>query len=421
MDPRDADHALMRTDLGWSLDPDWTFLNHGSFGACPDAVLADQQRWRAQLERQPVRFLDRELPSLLADARQRLGAFLGADPDGIAFVPNATSGVNAVLRSLPFAPGDELLTTDHEYNATINAMRAVAEPAGARVVIARIPIPVAGDDAVVAAVLAALTPRTRLLVISHVTSPTALVLPVERLVRQLAAVGIDTLVDGAHAPGMLPLTLDELGAAYYTGNGHKWLCAPKGAAFLWVRADRRDRIQATITSHGANDPRPDVGPYRKAFDWLGTTDPTPALTLPDAIDRGTAGNPGGWPARMDASRAMAIDAGRRLTSALAVTPLAPDPMLGSMVSVRLPGLPTYADGLALKVDLETERIEVPIVEWPVRAARRTPDDPPEAILIRVSTPPYVEARDIDRLLEVLPALVAKMRRSSSPPHPLPIL
>jgi isopenicillin-N epimerase len=410
----------MRSDLGWSLDPDWTFLNHGSFGACPDAVLADQQRWRARLERQPVRFLDRELPGLLVDARRRVGAFFGGDPDGLAFVPNATTGVNAVLRSLTFAPGDELLTTDHEYNATINAMRAVAEPAGARVVVARIPVPVEDDAAVVEAVLAALTPRTRLLVISHVTSPTALILPVARLVRQLTALGVDTLVDGAHAPGLLPLALDDLGAAYYTGNGHKWLCAPKGAAFLWVRADRRDRIRAPITSHGANDPSPDVGPLRKAFDWLGTGDPTPALTLPDAIDRGAAGTPGGWPARMAASRAMALQAGERLRRALGVMPLAPDAMLGAMVAVRLPGPRSAAEGHALKASLEAARIEVPIVDWPVRAARHDPDDPPDALLLRVSTPPYVEARDIDRLLEVLAPLLAKMSGSSSGAHPNPI-
>lgn len=388
----------MRTDLGWRLDPGVTFLNHGSFGACPEDVLAAQREWRDRLERQPVAFLDRELPDLLTGARFRIGAFLGADPDGLAFVPNATTGVNAVLRSLRFDPGDDLLTTDHEYNAILTTLDAVARRDGARVVRAELPFPIRGPDEVVERVLAAVTPRTRLAVLSHVTSPTALVLPVERIVRELDAHGIDTLVDGAHAPGMIPLALDALGAAYYTGNGHKWLCGPKGSAFLWVRLDRRDRIHPSVVSHGANDPRTEIPRYRLEFDWVGTTDPTAALTLPAAIDWMARLDPGGWPAVMAANHALALRARDILADALEVAPPAPDAMLGSMVALPLPGIATDAAADALHDALIGEDgIEVPIPTWPVRGARVRPDDPPALALVRVSAQRYVEDADVERL------------------------
>jgi isopenicillin-N epimerase len=207
----------------WALDPEVTFLNHGSFGACPREVLDAQRRWRDRLEAQPVQFLARDLNGLLAEARRGLGTFVGADPDDLAFVANATAAVNAILRSLRFEPGDELLGNDHEYNATLNVMRHVAERDGARVVVARIPFPVPSEDAVVEALLDAVTARTRLALVSHVTSTTAVVFPIERIVAELAARGIATLVDGAHVPGMLPLDIDRIGADWYVGNLHKWL------------------------------------------------------------------------------------------------------------------------------------------------------------------------------------------------------
>lgn len=391
----------MRTDLGWNLDPEVTFLNHGSFGACPEAVLAVQREWRDRIERGPIQFLDRELEGHLDRTREALGAFLGADPAGLAFVPNATTGVNAVLRSLRFEPGDELLTSDHEYNAVLNTIRAVADRDGATVVLAALPFPSSGPDEIVDVILAAVSPRTRLAVLSHVTSPTALVLPIERIVRELDARGIDTLVDGAHAPGMVPLALDALGAAYYAGNAHKWLCAPKGAGFLWVRADRRGRVHPTIVSHGANDLRTDRSRYRLEFDWAGTADPTPALTIPAAIDWVAGLDPGGWPAVMAANRTFALDARDWLVAALGGPTPAPDALIGSMVSVPLRALSTDAEADALHLGLVDDRIEVPVVGWPVPGARPTPTDSPRAVLVRVSAQRYTESDDIERLIAAL--------------------
>jgi isopenicillin-N epimerase len=398
----------VRPGLGWQLDPSVTFLNHGSFGACPVDILAVQRGWTDRLEREPVRFLDDELAGHLDAARADLGAFLGADPAGIAFVPNATTGVNAVLGSIRFAPGDEILTDDHEYNAILTTVRAAAERDGAQMVVAPIPFPIADPSEAVDAILGAVTARTRLAVISHVTSTTALVLPIERIVAELAARSIDTLVDGAHAPGMVPVEIDRLGAAYYTGNGHKWLCGPKGSAFLWARHDRRHGLRPPITSHGRNDPRTDRSRYLLEFDWMGTFDPTPALSLPAAIDWVARLDPGGWPAVMAANHAAAVAARDRLVDLMsdgAATPAnapAPTAMLGSMGSVILPRLTTDDEAAALhRWLLDEAGIEIPVVGWPVRGARGQPTADPRRVLLRVSTQRYNDDGDIDRLVAAL--------------------
>ena len=392
----------MRTNLGWRLDPAVTFLNHGSYGACPAPVLDAQQALRQRLEEEPVRFLSGDLPGLLAEARMRVGAFLGADPDGLAFVSNATTGVNTVLQSLRFAPGDELLTDDHEYNATINSLRAVAARDGARVVIARIPFPIGGPAEDLDAMLGAVTERTRLVLVSHVTSPTALVLPVADLVAELDRRGIDTLVDGAHAPGMVPVDVGALGAAYWTANGHKWLCGPKGSAVLWVREDRRERIHPLVVSHGANEPLTNRTRFRAEFDWTGTSDPTAALSLPTAIEWMASSAPGGggWAEVMRANRELVLAARDRLAAALGVEAPAPDSMLGSMAALPVPGLTDDEAATALGRALEAEdHIQVPIGGWPVRAAWA--GDGPDKVLIRVSAQRYNEPGDYDRLAEAL--------------------
>jgi isopenicillin-N epimerase len=386
----------------WHLDPDVSFLNHGSFGACPEPVLEAQRAWRDRMEREPVRFLDRELDGHLDAARLEVAAFLGADPDGLAFVPNATTGVSTVLASLRFNPGDELLTCDHEYNATLNALRAAAERDGARVVIARIPFPVSDPSQVVEAYLEAVTAQTRLAVVSHVTSPTALVMPVAALVRELDRRGVDTLVDGAHAPGLLPVDLDALGAAYWTGNGHKWLCAPKGAAVLHVRADIRARIRPLVVSHGANDDRTDRSRYRLGFDWTGTGDPSPYLSMPAAIRYVGGLHEDGWTGLMAANAALANEGRDRLCAALEVAQAAPDSMLGAMAAVPLPEVaPTAAAAALLQAALfDEDRIEVPILTFPVRGAV-PPGEGPSQVLVRISAQRYNRPEEYAFLAERL--------------------
>jgi isopenicillin-N epimerase len=314
----------------WSLDRRVAYLNHGSFGACPIAVQKVQADLRDELEREPVDFLTRRLPGRLDEARAALAAFLGAAPSDLAFVTNATMGVNAVVRSLPFAPGDEILTTSHVYAACLKTLRYVADRSGARVVVAPLPFPLADEDQVVDTVLAAVTGRTRLALLDHVTSPTALILPIARLVRELNDRGVDTLVDGAHAPGMVPLALSALGAAYYTGNCHKWLCAPKGAAFLHVRADRQEGLHPTVISHGFPNG------FQAEFDWTGTADPTALLSVPAAIRYMGSLLPGGWTELMAQNRSLALECRALLGDSLGVPAAAPDAMIGAIASVILP-------------------------------------------------------------------------------------
>jgi isopenicillin-N epimerase len=389
----------------WPLDTGVTFLNHGSFGACPRAVLAEQGRLRDRLEAEPVRFLSRELEGLLDTARAALGAFVGAPADDLAFVPNATTGVNTVLRSLDLGTGNEVVATDHTYNACRNALNAAGARAGARIVVATLPFPVARPEQVVEAVLARVGPRTRLALVDHVTSPTGLVLPIERLVRELAARGVDALVDGAHAPGMVPLDLEDLGAAYYTGNCHKWICAPKGSGFLYVRRDRQAGVRPLVISHGANSPRADRSRFRLEFDWVGTTDPTAYLTVPEAIRYMGSLLPDGWPALMAHNRATAVAARDRLCAALGVPPPAPDSMIGSLVALPiLEGyVPAPVDGERdpLHVALfDRFGLELPVFTWAALACR----------ILRVSAQLYNTAADYERLAEALTALRASPSR-----------
>jgi isopenicillin-N epimerase len=408
------------TDLTrhWLLDPDVTFLNHGSYGACPQPVLDAQTEWRARMEREPVRFMGQELEGLLDNALADLAAFFGAQPEDLAFVPNATTGVNTVLRSLGLRPEDEILTTDHEYNACLNTIDEACRAGGGTMVVARVPFPLSSPDEVVDAITRAVSTKTRLAVVSHVTSPTGLIFPIERLVATLAERGIDMLVDGAHAPGMVPLELDALGAAYYAGNAHKWLCAPKGTGFLHVRRDRQPGVRPLVISHGANSPRTDRSRFRQELDWVGTADVTGYLAIPAALEFIGSLLPGGWAEVMATNRALALTGRDILCGAIVQPAPAPDEMIGAMAAIVVPddlgtpapGMPpgapsgaTYPPDLLHDVLQDGYAIQVPVGLWP--QVEQT--DRPRLRLLRLSAQLYNKPAEYVRLAAALRALASR--------------
>lgn len=360
--------------MEWQLDPSVIHLNHGAFGAVPEIVAEKQQEIRREIAANPTRYLARELEAKLDAARHDLAEFVGSTPEAIAWVDNATTGVNAVLRMFAarLSPGDEIVVTDHEYNACRNAIEAIALRTGAVVREVAVPFPVADADQTLEALGSGVTGRTRLVVIDHITSQSAIVMPIERMVADVQGAGIPVLVDGAHGPGMVALDLDALGASFYVGNCHKWLCAPHGAAFLRVADSYRDEIEPVVISHGWNDPRSDRDRFRKLFDWTGTDDPSAVLSVPPAIDTIGAALPGGWTEVRAANRALAL-AGRRIVlDRLGLEPPVPEEMIGSMATIVLPPSTTESPGiidpLAGEI-FESHRIEVPVFSYPRGSGR----------------------------------------------------
>jgi isopenicillin-N epimerase len=367
------------------LDPSVVFLNHGSYGACPRPVFERYQAWQRELERQPVEFLSRRLEGLLDEARVPLAEEVHADPASLAFVSNATTGVNVAARAVALQPGAEVLTTDLEYGACTFAWERVCSERGARLVRAEIPLPLESAQQVVDALFAARTENTRAVFVSHLTSETALRLPVEQIVARARGEGLITVVDGAHAPGHVPLDVDAISADFYSGNAHKWICAPRGAGFISVRDAWRDAVPGPIVSWGYED----GGTFPARVEKQGTRDPSAHLTVPAALEWLRANE---WDSVRARCRELTRVVRGRL-SELGLEPLSPDgeDFLGQMVSMRLR---EGTDADELKARLYDEyRIEVPVFA-------RDDGGP----LIRVSIQAYNDEADVDKLVDALAAL-----------------
>lgn len=374
------------------LRDDVAFLNHGSYGACPAPVFETYQRWQRELEAEPVEFLGRRLDGLLAEARARLGAYIGADADDVVFVPNATHGMNIVARSLELQPDDEVLGTDHEYGAVERTWRFVCGQRGAVYRTQAIPLPLGNPGEIVERLFAGVTERTRAIVVSHITSPTALAFPVAEICRRARERGVLCIVDGAHAPGQLDLDLDALGVDFYTGNCHKWLCAPKGAGFLYARRERQPLLNPLVVSWGWQARTPGPSPFQDYFGWIGTDDPAAYLAVPAAIDFQAAHD---WPRVRAACHRLAGEARERIAALTGLPQICSD---GAEWWMQMCAVPLPAERPATGEELRTRlweeyRVEAPITEW--QGWR----------FVRVSIQAYNSRRDVERLTEGLQALL----------------
>ncbi len=382
----------------WHLDPNLVFLNHGSFGACPKDLLQQQNEYRKQLETSPIHFMVHVLPTLLADNKQALAELLHCQSSALFFIQNATQGVQTALNHLPVQAGDEIIYSNHIYGACRNQLVVLAQQKG--LVLKEVQYPFVGLQAqdIVDAFTAAVTPKTKAILIDHITSPTAIVQPIEPIIDFARQRGIYTIVDGAHAPGQIPLHLDQLQADFYTGNCHKWLCTPKGCAFLWVNP-RFELVLPTVISHGLSAPA-DLR-MQAMFDWTGTQDFTPFLCLGDSIRWMNTRMTGGLSAVMAHNHQLAIKGRDVLMDMLGIElqPVADD-LLGAMAS-----LPISDEGIiesvGFNMPLPLQRmlfdlgVEVPIIPWPKRPHR----------LVRISAQIYNEIGEYVRLGEVLRGLI----------------
>lgn len=371
------------------LQRDVIFLNHGSFGACPKPVFEEYQRWQLELERQPVEFLGRRLNELLEAARAPLARFVNCAPDELVYVPNATTGLNIVARSLGLEAGDEILTTDHEYGALDRTWRFLCEKNGAIYKPVRIPLPVTTAEDFVERIWREVNSHTRVIFFSHFTSPTALIFPVQEICRRAREAGILTVIDGAHTLGQIPLDLDSLGADVYSANAHKWLCAPKGSAFLYVRRTLQGLVEPLVVSWGWRPEKPMASKFVQEQEWQGTRDFAAYLAVPAAINFMKQYN---WEGVRRECHALARYARARISELTGLEPLSPDSDEWYAQMVSLPLRPCDPEWLAQKLYAEY-RIEVPIIQWN------------EKQFVRVSIQGYNTREDVDALVSALGALL----------------
>ncbi len=374
------------------LEPEIVFLNHGSFGAIPRPVFEEYQEWQLRLERQPVRFILSELHQHLSEAREVLANYLNAKPQELVFIPNATHGVNIIARSIALQPGDEVLTSDHEYGACDNAWEYVCRLTGARYVRQPLPLPAGSSQEILERLWRGVTANTRMITLSHITSPTAIRLPVEALCLRAKEAGILTFIDGAHAPGQIQLNLEALGADFYTGNCHKWMMAPKGSAFLYSRLDRQELIEPLVVSWGWGDNSTlNYGSrYLDLLQWTGTHDPSAALTVPAAIHFQEQHD---WPSVRAGCKRLLCQALEGLQSLTGLPSNYGEgcPPYSQMASALLPHVGDL-DGLKKSL-YDGFRVEVPLVTWN------------KDHLIRVSIQGYNTQEDVQILLKAMQALL----------------
>ena len=376
----------------WLLNSDTVFLNHGSFGATPRIVLEEQKKWQKLIEKDPVKFFDDIAPNALLESRKAIAAFVGCHHDDIAFVENATSGVNTILRSLDFNENDEILVPNHAYQACRNAIDFVAKKAGAVVVTCEIPFPVDNEQIIIEKILDCVSKKTKLALIDTVTSPTGLRMPFEKIVKLLEDRGIRVLLDAAHGIGMIPLNLDEIGASFTTSNCHKWLCAPKGSAFLHVRKDMQELIHPLTISHGMTFPLNGISRFRHEFDWTGTRDISAWCVIPFVINEISKIANMDWEGIMRHNNDLVIQARSLICEILEITPPCPDEMLSTIATIKLnfenfSNLSIYeSDPIHIEL-LEKYNIQVPVWYWPN----------PEGRYIRISAQLYNHLEEYEYL------------------------
>jgi isopenicillin-N epimerase len=373
------------------LDPSVTFLNHGSFGATPIPVFEEYQRLQRELEREPVEFLGRKAALLLQRSRETLANYLFVDRDDIVYVPNATHGINIVAHSVELHPGDEVLSTDHEYGAMDRTWQFLSEQKGFRYKNFEISLPVTSTDLFVDQLFSEVTSKTRIIYLSHITSPTALIFPVQQICQKARELGILTIIDGAHAPGQIDLDLGSLGADFYTGNCHKWLCAPKGSAFLYTRKDVQKLVQPLVVSWGWHADVPGPSPYVDYLEWTGTRDISPFLAVPTAI---AFQKDHDWSTLRNSCHNLAVWLNKEVSKILSTESLSSSPeWFKQMVSIPLPNL-LPAEVLQHRL-FNDYKIEVPIVGWKGKN------------LIRVSIQAYNSLQDLEKLITALGDIFTK--------------